>query len=1297
MSRLRPQLLLDLFSSNSNRLSDSGPSAKRRRSRWLQMVLLFAGLGAIAQANPAQAASFTWSSTPGAGNDWAAGTLDGGPANNPFQTTPQSGVTLQFNWNTFDGANFVAGRPSLGEGVIDGGLTSGNLLVIFASTDVPSRVELDVNFTNAAGDVVPVRNLRYTLIDIDRDNSRDWQDVTSTFGRFGGTPAAPNSGGAIQPTVVPGSQGETVEEVTGNQTAIGYTEPAAARTFRGITDPSPENLGLNGGEDDEGVEADNFRDEGSVTLNYPGTLIDSFRIVYGNGVSNGALNGLGFNIPSLDRPADVNDPNPLSPTNPTPHGIGVLGDFNFEPAIIGIAKTASDPVFQPDGSFRVTYTMRVTNTGEVPLDNAVITEDVVPVFGGAANFNFVAGSLTGALGGETFNGSTDTTIALAGGTLAPNESRDVSFQVDILPAAGPGPFANQATVVAEPQGFPGIQVTDRSANGTNVDADVDDPDDGTPLPPTFTAPNGNTVTRGTTPDNDPSNNDSPTVVSLTFPPRIGVTKQVTNVINNGDGTFDVTYRQIVCNRSGGTVGLTNVQLTENLDDTFRLGQPNGVTAYTVQSVTSPAAVAGVPNYRQITPNAGFNGGAQGDQNLLGGTDPLNTDECGVVDFVVRVTPGPNTGDNVGGDPPYEGQVTATGTGPGPANLVVTDLSDDVTSFPNAPLPIAEQLPRDTSNPANGTTTDPVDGNGVPQSNPIPANDPQAATNENNRTPIAFLPPQIGVTKQVTNVADNGNGTFTVTYRHIVCNLGNEALSNVTVTEQQDLATVFRQGQANGVTSAQFVPGSLVAPTTAPAGFETGFTPLAPTAGFNGTAGSLQLATVANLPVGGCGIVDYQVLVNPTDPLDPAVQNLGDGTLGNPANDDPPYVAQVEATGTGATSAVPVADLSDDVSNLTAPLPPAQQKPRDTTGNFTATDGANGPGTPGGPENDPTPVSLVANPQIGLTKQVVDIVNNGDGSFDVVFEYVVQNVGGTPLNGVTVADNYDDQFTANNVGPLANYQVISVVPVSATAPAPIVPDPAAVGRTQGSGLINLATGGATVYQQPQGGQPGQNATFRVTVRVLNPDPNALYDSSAIANGNSTVNGQLVTDLSDDIPRFGAANPANGIGVPGPGVTPGNPADPANTITPVVFAQASPLQLFKRITSFTQAGVTTPLTNLVNNPPVATFTGEVDIRQLGDLLSGDSVEYTVYFLNGSTQALTNVEVCDPLPSPLTIVNGSLTASQGTSTFISPLTPLSLASNPGRSCGASSGSQGAAVFNLGDIPANGNGFVRFNTQIP
>jgi uncharacterized repeat protein (TIGR01451 family) len=153
-------------------------------------------------------------------------------------------------------------------------------------------------------------------------------------------------------------------------------------------------------------------------------------------------------------------------------------------------------------------------------------------------------------------------------------------------------------------------------------------------------------------------------------PLLGVAKQVSTPIDNGDGTFNVTYTVTATNL--GTVLLENLQLTDNL-----------ATAY--QSAVS-FSVVGAPSSSTLTGNSGFTGNAP-NINLLAGTDQLPVGASATVTYSVRVNPGTNLG-------PYNNTVRGNATGGG------TPVSDDSTVGVN-PDPNNDGIPDErTPTPVN---------------------------------------------------------------------------------------------------------------------------------------------------------------------------------------------------------------------------------------------------------------------------------------------------------------------------------------------------------------------------------------------------------------------------------------------------------------------------------------------------------------------------------------------------------------------------------------------------------------------
>lgn len=310
---------------------------------------------------------------------------------------------------------------------------------------------------------------------------------------------------------------------------------------------------------------------------------------------------------------------------------------------LGVAKQVTNVVNNGNGTYDVTYEVRVRNEGGVLLNNLQLTEDLTPTYD-ITPFILVSPPTSSNLTiNPNFNGNSDTNLLAGTDTLPVGETRTLTFTVRITPGTNLGPYNNTVRGNAvSPNGTP---VSDDSADGANPDPNND----------------GN------------SNNDaSPTSVNFIETPRLGVAKGVTSVVNNNNGTFDVKYTVTV--RNYGGVVLNNLQLTENLRATF------GETPFSV--VSSPTS-----NSLSINPN--FNGSS--DTNLLVGTDALRPSQVATIIFTVRVTPGtePVTYNNI---------VQGTGTTPG--GQTTTDTADNSVDGPDPD-------PDNDGNPQNNTSSTPV--------------------------------------------------------------------------------------------------------------------------------------------------------------------------------------------------------------------------------------------------------------------------------------------------------------------------------------------------------------------------------------------------------------------------------------------------------------------------------------------------------------------------------------------------------------------------------------------------------------
>ena len=342
---------------------------------------------------------------------------------------------------------------------------------------------------------------------------------------------------------------------------------------------------------------------------------------------------------------------------------GVLRNDGAACAFALQVEKSVSPETVPAGGI-VTYTYRIANSSPLILTTLRFRDEM------QNGRTFVAGTLKlTQISGSTPNnyGSTNL-LEIAGITIQPGTIAQISVDVRVPPNTPPGTLFNQAELFGLPPRF---------GNPTILSDYI----------PVVGFPD-------------------PTPLQVTTNPSIGVAKTVASVVDIGNGNFQLTYTLTIQNF--GNVDLNNVQVTENLSNTF------GSTPFTVNRVSSPTG--------NLTPNNNFNG--INDTNLLSGTDTLAIGATKTLELVVTMTPGNKLS-------PYDNQAEATAqSSAGPT--------------------------RDTS--TNGLNPDP-DGNGNPSDN-------------GNSTPLDLAnPPGTGprlrLVKRITNATRNGVPISGINFNSVV--------------------------------------------------------------------------------------------------------------------------------------------------------------------------------------------------------------------------------------------------------------------------------------------------------------------------------------------------------------------------------------------------------------------------------------------------------------------------------------------------------------------------------------------------
>lgn len=287
--------------------------------------------------------------------------------------------------------------------------------------------------------------------------------------------------------------------------------------------------------------------------------------------------------------------------------------------------------------------------------------------------------------------------------------------------------------------------------------------------------------------------------------------------------------------------------------------------------------------------------------------------------------------------------TPVATNAGGVPLPGSILTNPLTALPYTPGSVT-----DTSDAGSGPVISQADG-----STPV-IGDP-AGTGTGADPTLLTLPalPVLDVVKSVASITDaNANNLVdagdTLVYSFVVRNLGNVALSNVSLADPD--ATLTANGPislAIGQTdTASFTAEHVITPSDVAAG------------GFENTA------TASATAVGGNG---QPILVGGV----------------------PLTVADVSDSGT-----------SPDVGPAGTPVALANPTTTETPDLAGNTDGL--------ANNDPTVFNLYA-PGLSITKSVAQVPDtNGDGLFagendEIVYQFIVRNTGNTTISGITVTD------------------------------------------------------------------------------------------------------------------------------------------------------------------------------------------------------------------------------------------------------------------------------------------------------
>ncbi|MEJ6395900.1 SdrD B-like domain-containing protein [Gymnodinialimonas sp. 2305UL16-5] len=467
-------------------------------------------------------------------------------------------------------------------------------------------------------------------------------------------------------------------------------------------------------------------------------------------------------------------------------------------------------------------------------------------------------------------------------------------------------------------------------------------------------------------------------------PTIGLAKDLTDQVQNADGSFSATFNLVVENLSGEP--LNNISVNDPLSGS---APRFGTLATPANPATDPLALG---TYAIVQTGSGscggFNAGYDGNTNtvLASGFSLAAGANCTIA-FRIRVEPTSPLPPTQPSGGQYENQATTQGTG-ALTGQTANDTSDD------------------------GTDTD-SDGDNIADE-----------AGENDPTPVtAGLAPGIALLKEIDTSALSSppvEGDI-VTYNFSIRNTGNVTLTNVVVTDP------LRGITLSGTPVASIGPGQTIT------GVVTGRYALTQ---LNIDAGTLQnQAMVTGTPPIGSDVSDMSGTGFGND--DPTVLTITDGpavqvikTADTSALQNPPQVGdtityrfEVRNTGNVTLTDVTVTDPLPGLVLQGSPI--ASMAPGDidsatyvgtymlTPSDLTEGARLNTAFVTGDPptgsavtDDDPESVTLPAAPGIELVKSITDASAFDDGvqvGDQIFYGFRITNTGNVPLRDVTVTD------------------------------------------------------------------------------------------------------------------------------------------------------------------------------------------------------------------------------------------------------------------------------------------------------
>ena len=674
----------------------------------------------------------------------------------------------------------------------------------------------------------------------------------------------------------------------------------------------------------------------------------------------------------------------------------------------------------------VTYDFVITNSGNEALNSLQLTEDLLTQYAGAFVGIVPQSGAPATIAASTATDDPEINASYDGGFIddelfdnsgANASLLDVGESVTIRIIIETNPNNPTAALTAGNLVNQATVEGTGDTSGTMVDDDSDDPNDLTDA------------------DNDGDNEaDDPNTVRV---PDIALEKEVIGGVasTTTPGTYDVTYELTFENL--GTTPLNNLQLVEDFATHFGPAYNSIVP----QGGGVPATIAASSATNDPGINPAYDGGTT-DANIFDSSASLLLPNQSItISIIANIDPNAPgtvydsvTGD---GDLDLENQAEVTGEDPANPGAPVTDESDDPTDFTNN------------------------DGDGD--------NEPD--------DPTGLRIPEINLTKTLVGspvAATSGiAGNFEVTYDLMIESTGNDALVNLSLTE--DLLSQYGGAFVQIVGSPTIVASTATDDPEINAGYDGGTT--------DDEIFDNSGANTNELAMGETITVRIVIEINPDAPT--AIYTNGD------------LVNQADATGDGETTGMAVNDPSDDPNDATDDDPNNDANP-----------------------DDPNALRI---PDISLTKIVSSTTppsKQADGTWNVVFEMEMSNTGTTVLQNLSLMD---DISSVSNLGTTW----LSTVSVSIdTSMVTTAPGPALNAAWQTDPTQDMLDGTGTM-------NPGDVVTITYEVNI-DPDISGASTSpfvnQALAEGEDPQDpGNPVDDPSDDTTDVTDTDP-NGDGNP-----------------------------------------------------------------------------------------------------------------------------------------------------------------------